>query len=95
MRRWRKLSEESDIGGEESIEGIDARGTVASIYESIGIVKEFAYNCIIFIFLDPLRNIIEIMMESIKDVITLWECYLNGLIIHGGDGKDKSKRNGS
>ena len=91
MRRWRKLSEESDIGGEESIEGIDARETVASIYESIGIVKEFAYNCTIFIFLDPLRNIIEIMVESIKDVTTLRECYLNGLITRGGDGKSKSK----
>ena len=82
-RRWRKLSEESDIGGEESIEGIDARETVASIYESIGIVKEFAYNRTTFIFLDPFRNIIEIMVESIKDVTTLRECYLNGLITRG------------
>lgn len=92
-RRWRKLSGESDIGGEESVEGIDARKRVASTYESIGIVKEFAYNCTTFIFLDPLRNIIEIMAESIKDVITLRECYLNGLITHGEgrDGKGKSK----
>ena len=70
---------------------IDARETVVSTYESIGIVKEFAYNCTTFIFLDPFRNIIEIMLESIKDVTTLRECYLNGLITRGGCGKGKSK----
>lgn len=90
-RHWRKLSEESDIGGEESIEAIDAREMVASTYESIGIVKEFAYNCTTFIFLDPLRNIVEIMAESIKDVTTLRECYLNGLITRGGVEKGNSK----
>jgi hypothetical protein len=57
-------------------EVIPNRWRVTQAYEAIGIVGDFAAKCAKYIEWDPLRNIIDIMEESIKDVLTLRKWYL-------------------
>jgi hypothetical protein len=70
--RWREVHANELLMAEV----IPNRCRVTQAYEAIGIVGDFAAKCAKYIEWDPLRNIIDIMEESIKDALTLRKWYL-------------------
>lgn len=85
-KRWREVhANEALIPVQD--QPLDAfRETLAQVYVSIGVVEEFAVKCTTFISWDPLRNLIDIMEESIRDALTLRNFYLKNKITRGREG---------
>jgi hypothetical protein len=85
-KRWREVHANEALIPAQG-QPLDAfRKTLAQAYISIGVIEEFAVKCTTFISWDPLRNIIDIMEESIHDALTLRNLYLKNKITRRREG---------